>query len=179
MKTRSPFGWLELALGVLFLALGAFAFANPSASLGGIVAAYGITAIIGGIIDIFFYTHMERGTGVGPVTSLVGGIFDILLGALLLFNVRAGIIAISLLLPFWFIVRCVIRLASLRFVKYIAGRAAFFLALLFNILGIFVGVLLLLNPFASALSLAYFVAAYMVMAGTSCILLSFSGLGRR
>lgn len=177
MKKRSMFGWLEFILGILFIILGIYTFTNPTAALGGFVIVYGIVAIVTGIADIVFYVRLEKRTGFGPVTSLVGGIISILIGILLLFNVGAGIIAISILFPFWFIIHCIARLANLGAIKLLAGKAQFYLALFVNILGLVLGLLLLFNPFASSVALSYIIAVYLLVSGVSSIVIAFSRLG--
>ena len=40
MKRRSGYGWLELAVGILFVALGIYSFIKPGSTLTGIVIIY-------------------------------------------------------------------------------------------------------------------------------------------
>lgn len=179
MKKRSAFGWLELILGALFIILGVYTLANPNAALSGFVVFYGIVAIIAGIVNIVFYVKLERRTGYGPVTSLVAGIFDILIGVLLLFNVGAGTMAISILFPFWIIVRCVVQLSNLGLTRLVGGKAQFYISLVLNILGIILGFMLLFNPFASAVTFSYIIAIYLLALGIGYVIAAFSRLGEK
>ena len=46
MKRRSGFGWLELAIGIILIALGVLAFAKPDLALTSLVFAYGVAAVV-------------------------------------------------------------------------------------------------------------------------------------
>ena len=71
MRRRSGFGWFELFIGILLIALGVWVFVNPSHALTGMAFAYGIAAVIMGVLDIVLYARVERYTGWGPVVSLI------------------------------------------------------------------------------------------------------------
>ena len=49
MRRRSGFGWLELAIGIILILLGALALARPDLALTGLVFAYGIAAVVMGV----------------------------------------------------------------------------------------------------------------------------------
>lgn len=84
MKKLSGFGWLELAVGILLVILGIWAFMNPQMAMTGMIFAYGIAAIIMGITDIVMYIRVERYTGLGPLISLISGILSVMSGIMLL-----------------------------------------------------------------------------------------------
>lgn len=170
---KSNFGWLELILGILFIALGIYTFMNPSNSFAGVVAIYGVAAIVTGIVDIVLYVKLERRTGFGPVTSLVTGIFSILAGILILFNPDVGGWAISILFPVWFISHCISRLANTSITRFVAGPAYNTFSLIVNILGIFLGIMLLFNPVASAYSFTYIIGIYLIVLGVGSIVMAF------
>ena len=73
MKRRSEFGWLELIIGIVFVALGILTLARPDWSLSGMVCAYGVAAVVMGIVDILLFIRVEHFTGFGPVLSLMPG----------------------------------------------------------------------------------------------------------
>lgn len=90
MRDRSGFGWLELIVGILLLALGVLVFAVPDIILTGMVYAFGAAAIVMGTADILLFIRVERYTGFGPILSLVTGIVSVLSGVSLLIYPRLG-----------------------------------------------------------------------------------------
>mgnify|MGYP001002077538 CR=1 FL=1 len=179
IRRRTTFNLSELILGIIFVALGIFTFINPNTALGGFVIVYGIVAILGGIANIIFYVQLEKRTGFGPVSSLVGGIFSILLGVLLLFNVNIGKVTFIIIFPIWFIIHCISRLFNLSYVKYFGGKALFYFSLIINIIGLLLGFVLLFNPFASALTLVYLIGIFLIVSGIGSIVISIIGFSRK
>ncbi|QQO10973.1 HdeD family acid-resistance protein [Breznakiella homolactica] len=178
MKRRSTFGWIELILGILLIVLGILTFRNPVSALGSFVVIYGIAAIVSGIADIVLYVRLQRRTGFGPATAIISGILSILVGILLLFNINAGVFAFSFLFPIWFIVHCIARLSNLPLIRAIGGNGAYWWSMIINILGLILGIVLLFNPFASALSMVYLIGIYLVVLGIGSIVTAFSRLGQ-
>ncbi|MFV0399118.1 MAG: HdeD family acid-resistance protein [Oscillospiraceae bacterium] len=174
-EKRSWYGWVELIAGISLVVLGIYTFCNPETAVSGIVVFYGLAAIISGIADIALYVKLERRTGFDPITALVGGILSIFVGILLLMNIGAGVYTFSILFPIWFIVHCITRLANLGFVRRFAGNVSYWISLIINVIGLIVGFMLLLNPFASALSLAYCAGLYLLLSGIGSIV---TGIGR-
>lgn len=180
MKRKMGFGWIELILGVLLVLAGVYALANPQAALGSMVVLYGLAAIVTGIADIVIYVKLERRTGFGPVLSLVAGILSILAGIFILLNPGAGQWAFGAFFPLWFIAHCISRLANLGVTRVVAGNAYYYFALIVNILGLILGVLLLFNPWVSMLTLGYIIGLYLVLLGVGSIVMAFAKTnGRR
>ena len=113
MKKYAGFGWMELIVGILLIALGVLTFVRPGCILTGIVLLYGLIAILMGIEDILIYVRLEKYTGFGPALSLISGIMSVMCGIMLMAYPEAGKWAISLLFPVWFIAHCISRLAHL------------------------------------------------------------------
>lgn len=179
MTKRSTLGWLELILGILFIVLGIYTLVKADVALGGIVIVYGLLAILTGIVDIVLYVKLDRRLGIGPVLTLVAGILSILCGVLILFNVGAGAWALSILFPIWFIMHCIVGLCYSGVTKRVSGTGMFVLMLILNILGIILGMLMLFNPWASALTLVYFVGFYLVLLGIQSLVLAISNVGAK
>ncbi len=170
---KSNFGWPELILGIIFIALGIYTLINPSSSFLGVVAIYGVAAIITGIVDIVLYVKLERRTGFGPVVSLAAGIFSTIAGILILLNPGAGGRAISVMFPIWFISHCISHLATGGITRFVAGNTYYIFSLVINILGILLGTMLLFNPVASAFSVTWLVGIYLIVLGVGNIVMAF------
>lgn len=178
MTKRSRFGWLEFILGVLFIALGILTLVYPGGALTGVVVVYSIVAIITGITDIVFYVKVHSSVGFGPSISLVSGILSALAGLLLLFNPPLGRWIFSVLFSVWFIAHSISRLANQQFIRQVAGKAVSVVSIILNVLCIIVGVLMLVYPAVTALSLGYLVAIGLMVHGVNSVIEAFSGIGR-
>lgn len=179
MKSKSSFGWVELLLGLVFSALAIYAFLNPDIAVVAFVYVFGIGAIISGIADAVYYYRLDKRTGFAPSSLILSCVLNIIVGIILLFFSNASVWAMGILFPIWLFIHCVSRLMNLDAVRVFGGRAAFWLSLIANILGIIVSILLLFRPLISTLMLGYFFAAALLALGISSIVTAFSGLRGR
>ncbi len=179
MKGRSVFGWLGLAEGILLILLGVATYARPESAIAGFVMLYGIMAIVVGIIDILLYVRMERYTGFGPVVSLISGILSVMTGLMLLVYPTAGKIILTILFPLWFISHCISRLSSLNRIRLFSGNFAYCFTLILNVIGLILGMMMLIHPWLSLLSIRYIISFYLILLGIDCILLSVSQFRRK
>lgn len=173
MRKRNEFKWIDLLVGIIFVLISIYTFANPGLSLGGFVVTYGILAVISGIADISFYVRLERHTGFGPVVALIAGILNIVLGVFLIMNSALGALAAAILFPIWFIAHCVGQLTNIGLIRVCGTAVQYWVTLIVNILGIILGILLLFNPFASAVSMVYIAALYLLLVGVGEIISAF------
>lgn len=179
MRRRSGFGWLEMVIGILLIVLGVFTFANPGFALTGLVALFGVIAIVMGVADIVLYVRVERFTGFGPVVSLISGILSVMSGFMLLVYPNAGRWVLSLLFPIWFIAHCISRLSQLNTIRFHAGSGMYYFTLVVNIIGLILGFLMILRPVISILSIGWIVVFYLILLGVDSIVLAVSNMGRR
>ena len=179
MKNRSAFGWAELLEGVLLIVLGIVTFTRPDGALTGFVLFYGIMAVIMGIVDILLYVRMERYVGFGPVVSLISGILSVMTGLMLLVYPTAGKLAVTILFPLWFIAHCISRLANLGRIRFFSGNFTYYFTLVLNIIGLVLGMLMLIDPWISLLSIRFIVGFYLTLLGVDCIILAVSGVGTK
>ncbi|MDL2258428.1 DUF308 domain-containing protein [Eubacteriales bacterium OttesenSCG-928-K08] len=175
MTRKSSFGWFELVLGVLLVALGIYTFTNPSIALSGIVFIFSLLAILSGISDIVFYVRLRSLTEFGASISLISGIVSALAGLMLLLNPVIGKWILSIGFSIWFIAHSISRLANYRFIKEMASRGISILSLILSISGIILGVFMAFNSALSMISLGYLVATAIVIHGIGSIAEAFSG----
>lgn len=177
MRERTPWyrrvNWWELIAGIVMIALGIASLARPSLAVTGLVYAYGAAGVIVGVADILRYIRVERYTGFGPMVSLVAGVLSVMAGVVILVNPRVGMAVFSLLFALWFITHCVSRLASLSWLRFVAGRGAYYAALVLNLIGLVLGVLLVVLPAASVLTLGYLTAVYLIVLGVESLVMAF------
>ena len=179
MRRRSGYGWFELIIGIMLVVLGIFTFIRPGSTLTGIVILYGLVAVITGISDLIFYVRTERYTGFGPAVSLISGIFSIMAGVMLLVYPGAGRWVMVLLLPLWFIAHCVSRLSHLNFIRMTAGEIYYWFALIVNIIGIILGIMMIARPMLSLFSAGFLIGTYLILLGVDSIMVGAGKLGFR
>ena len=177
MRERTPWyrrvNWWELIAGIVMIALGIASLTRPSLAVTGLVYAYGIAGVIVGVADILRYIRVERYTGFGPIVSLIAGVLSVMTGVVILVNPQVGMAVFSLLFALWFITHCVSRMASLSWLRFVAGRGAYYAALVLNLIGLVLGVLLVVLPAASLLALGYLAGVYLIVLGVESLVMAF------
>ena len=170
---------VELIFSVLLIICGVFTLTRPAAAIGGAAIVYGILAIATGVMDIVIYAKLERHTGFGPAAVLVTGILSAIAGVLILIEPSIGAITLVWIFPIWFICHCISRLMNLGLTRLAAGTAFYYLALVLNILGLIVGIVMCFSPLFSVLTLAYMVGFYLILLGIDGIVMAVSSFTRR
>lgn len=179
MKKASGFVWMEFAVGALLIMLGLFTFLRPGSLLTGIVAVYGLIAVITGVEDILIYIKLEKYTGFGPLASLISGILSVMCGCMLLLYPGAGKWIMSLLFPIWFMAHCVSRLTHGYILRMTGRKFFYYFSLIVNIAGLILGFLMFFHPvltFMTMRFMGYVVAVYLILLGIDSIA---AALGRR
>lgn len=176
MSKRS-FGWGELIIGLLLILLGVFTLARPESMLTGIIVIYGIIAVILGISDIILYVKLEKFTGFGPMMSLISGILSVMCGIMLIANPNVGKWALTVMLPVWFIAHCISGLAHTGTIRLMTNSFCYYCLLILNILGLILGILMLISPALSFLTIraiSYIAAAYLILFGVESVIAAFA-----
>ena len=172
MEKRSNFSWPYFLMGVLFVLVSLFAFQDVTGSLAAIVYLFAILAIIKGVFELFFRRKLHEFTNQKSTLLIVLGIFDLIIGIFLFFNVEIGLLALPFIFAIWFIVDSIINLAEADIFKSVRKGYYWFVVIL-NIIGIILGVMLFFNPIVSAFTLAFLVGFYLMMIGISLIVFAF------
>ena len=179
MRRRSGFGWLELVTGVVLIGLGILAFTKPDLALTGLVFAYGVAAVVTGVTDILLFIEVERYTGFGPLLSLVSGVLSVMTGLMLMVYPRTGALVLTFLFPIWFIAHCVSRLAHLGHIRLVAGEGIYWFTLIINLVGLFLGVLMVAHPLFTLATIRCFASAYLILLGIDSVAMAVSRMGKR
>lgn len=178
MRRHSGFGWLELAVGILLVALGILVFLYPDAVLNTMIIGYGLAALVTGISDLILFIQLERYTGFGPILALISGIFSVMAGAVLMLRPRAGVLVLTVLFPIWFVAHCISRLARLGDIRFIAGEGTYRFTLVVHTIGLILGLLMFLSPVFTLTTIRYLASIYLILLGIDGIVLALSRLGR-
>ncbi len=179
MRSRSGYGWLQLAIGILLIVLGVLIFVKPDMALTALVFAFGVAAVIMGVGDILLYIKVERFVGFGPIMALISGILSVMSGVMLVVYPRTGIAVLSILFPIWFIAHCISRLSQANHIRFVAGNGIYYFVLISNIIGLILGCLMFLQPLFSLATLRVFAAAYLMLLGADSVVVSVSDMGSR
>lgn len=164
MANQSSFSWVNLIAGLFLIIASLIAFSDPAGSLFGLTVFLGVIAIIKGIFNIAFRRRFENIIGQKLTTLTVLGVLDIIFGLILLFNIQIGMLTIPLIFAIWFVIDSVFGLMTAKQVK-VFGDGYYWFRIIMSIIGIIVGILLVCNPIASALTVAFLVGFYFMLAG--------------
>ena len=108
---------------------------------------------------------------------MIAGILSVMAGIMLLVYPGAGTLALTLLFPIWFIAHCISRLTHLHHIRLIAGNGIYVFTLVINIIGLFLGFMMILEPFFTLTTIRYFASFYLVLLGIEGVLMAFSPMG--
>ena len=170
IKNKTVLAWSELLLGILLILLSIYTFASPSTALAGVTFAYGVLALITGIVDIIFYVKLDKRTGFSASLSLLCCILSIIVAILIMCNIAAGEFVLIVLFPIWFIAHCVAHLTHLSYIRRFAGTGYYYFTLIVNILGLILGCLMIFDPFISFLSVSYLIGTYLLFLGIDSLI---------
>jgi len=174
-QRRFGFDWTEFITGIAFLIAAVVILRNPGATLLTLTFIFAIVAIVRGISTLAAYSKLREITGNMAGISVVSGILDLLLGILFLFNIPAGVLTITYLFAFWFIMDSIVGILNASHLKA-AGTGWYVFDLILQVLSLLVGILLLMNPVVSAVGLIYLLAMAFILFGITDIVIAF---GRR
>jgi len=159
--------------GVIVLIVGIICLANPSTALTAIAIYLGILALLAGGAIIFISL---RNKGSYWKFWIGEGIFNLVIGLLMVSFPKAAINVIIVLISLWVIAMSIIQMFTYNNLKNAGYRSPM---LIFTaILSLVIGLLLLFNPFEGARIVAIILGIYATIYGISSLYLSFRLLTR-
>ena len=174
METQnSKFNWLSMILGILLIVGAIVSLQNPAGNLASITIFIGLLVVIKGLFILLFNFKMKKKWGKNSGSFIFIGVFDFILGFILLTNISYGIVALPFLFAIWFIVDSITALFSLNIAKEVSTSYYWF-SLVINIIGILLGIMLFFDPITSALTLSAIVGFYLMMIGMSLVIHAFT-----
>lgn len=176
MKRRASHVWLDLLTGLLFLGLGVLLVSSPRIAVPWYVLLLGLTAILSGISDIIVYVKTRHMEGVDTSTSLAAGVTSALVGLLLVLYPIVGQWVLNIMLPLWFIARCISRIASVPLYERLAGKALAIVMLCLNLAALLFGIILIFNNQLFTLSMGLLIAVELIMLGISNLIEGFGSI---
>lgn len=152
--------------------LAALAFRNPEGDLLAIAIFFAGSAILKGLFEILVHRNLKDNGMYNASVLLVLGLLDIIVGVFLLFNLNASIIVMPYVFAFWFLMDSLTNLYTKRIFRTINTNYYWFNTVV-NLLGIVLAVVLIFNPLATVLTIAYTIGLYFMFIGVTFIFESF------
>ena len=163
--------YLELIIGVLFIAVGIWVFMTPSSSFATLSIFFAITFLLTGIMKTtvaFSARRYVEGWG----WSFAGGIFDVVIGVLLVSTPLLTMVV----LPFYIGFALLLRSSMAIGLSFELGRlriSDWGLLLFFGILGLILAFIMLWNPVFAGLTILACTAMAFLSIGIFQVFLSF------
>ncbi len=172
------FALIELVIGVVFVALSVCIFKDPTFTMALLVVLVGLAAILRGGARLLFFLKYREEYGLNAWITLIFGVLNIAVGVLLLLNIAIGILTLGMLFACWFFIDAAANLVNFQFIAPM-GRAYSILNVVYNVIGVLLGVYLIFNPLAAAEVVAFAVALYFLLHGISGIVIAFNAFASR
>lgn len=163
--------WVFLIMGILLVISAYWMFTTPVESFIGLASLFSALIFVSGIFSVFFaLTNKEDIDNFG--LYLAGGIFDIIIGFILLKYPGLTIVLFSMFIGFWLLFRG-FNMISVSFKIKSIGDSNWGWILLFGILIVIFAMMSIINPLIGASYLVYTLAFTLLLFGFANIALSF------
>ncbi|MGI9533194.1 HdeD family acid-resistance protein [Lutimonas sp.] len=162
--------WVFLILGILLLISSYWMFTTPVESFIGLASLFSALIFVSGLFNVFFaLTNKEDIENFG--LYLAGGIFDVIIGFILLKYPGLTIVLFSMFIGFWLLFRG-FNLISVAFNLKSIGASDWGWILLFGILVVIFAMMSIINPLIGASYLVYTLAFTLLLLGVANITLA-------
>ena len=163
-----------LVVGIILLAGGILALANPGGTFTALEVMLGIVALFEGIILILNYYRIKKYTGFRAKMGSWFGILLVVLGILLVLWPTGMATLFTYFMATWFIADAIKDLTmSWPMRKYFA-RGLYVTTLVLNILTLVGGIVLLFNPGLMQATIGVIIGISLLLSGTWCALFAFN-----
>lgn len=170
MKIIKGYAWHEIITGVFLIFCGIYLAVNPLNAFSLLSILLALYFIISGIIDFIFVLAIHRKNGHLNTVMMIASGLSIILGAVMLGQTGSSRLLLASIIPLWYIIHSITRLALLDYTSIIFRGSACFLDIIIAVIGLLLGINLLLSPLLSILTLIGFLCFYLILAGLNAIL---------
>lgn len=167
---KSKYWWAFLLLGALVVAGGFWLMTMPVIGYAIIALVFGYALLFGGVIQIMVSTNVRKEIS-GWGWWLAGGIFDILIGLLLVTNLTLTEASLPYFFAFIFLFRGIN--STIASFSMSSQYKYWWVYLINGLLMIAISWLFFVNPFASAFTIVFLATVMMVYWGIALIAFSF------
>ena len=165
MNGFDPFA---LIIGMLSVIVSVISLRNPLSTFGSVVVIAGIVSIVIGLYKLFSVRPYAESKG----WLTFNAILDIIIGGLMLFNTVFGSLFVAIAFAIMFIVDSFTTLWAASFIKE-SNHGLYVWDIIISILGIILGIILLISPALSIISLSFMIAVLFMTFGIEMIVHSF------
>lgn len=173
-RNNSGVDWLSLILGIIFILVAIYSYNNPATSLTAIAIYLGIVIMVKGIFSLigaYQLNKLNSNFTVWPIVVL--GVLEIIIGFMIFNNLVISILSLPTLFAIWFIISSIFDLiSSQRYEKFGSGVKG--LHIFADILGIILGILMIVNPLSSYITVVFIVATYFLINGIMYVVNAFT-----
>jgi len=160
--------WCLIIAGIVISLLGLYSMFHPAKAILSLAVFIGLGFIISGISHIFALCSHNNDSVDHPGWFMAQGVFEIILGVILLSNLGVTVISIPLMVAFWAMFDGVMRTtASFQLKK--AGIDKWWILLLYGIISILFALILLSRPFAGFIAVTFLLGITLLAWGITAI----------
>ncbi|MCL2147090.1 MAG: DUF308 domain-containing protein [Synergistaceae bacterium] len=160
--------WCLIIAGIIMVLLGIYSMFRSEKAILSIVIFVGAGLIICGIAHIFAY-RLHANDSVGhPNWFMPQGLFEIILGFILIANLGVTSLSAPLMVAFWAIFDGVMRTTA-SFQLKCAGVAKWRVLLITGIISLFFALILLARPFATVIGATFMIGAALFAWGITAV----------
>jgi uncharacterized membrane protein HdeD (DUF308 family) len=168
LKTMSRFWWMLILRGVIALLFALLAFTRPEVTFTALVIMLGAFFLADGLVALFLGWHMRNDDDEWWSVSLEGGL-GIVLGILALARPDIAATTMVMFIALWCLLSGVFEIfAAIKLRKEIENEWMLGLA---GLVSVGLGVLMLINPTAGAISIMWWIGLYAAIFGVFFVLL--------
>ena len=161
VEEKKSVDWISLITGICFIIVSFIAFKNPYASLASLVIYFGIIEIVKGVGGVFIYKQIKDFTRLNIKLFFWISIIDIILGLILVFNVKSAVSIIPYVFSIWFIIDSINDISFGRYLRFVPGRL-YHLNIIINIITLILGI-----------TVVFLIGMYLTISGVKYIAYAF------
>ena len=167
---------LTIVSGIIMIAAGAFCFINPGQTFMTMAFVIGTVMALCGIIHVLAYVigRTPHGKGDNNGWILIDALLTLLLGILVLFNQLTVDMAIPMVFGMWVLVSGLLRLEAASRIDRQRKPGNFKATLITGVITVVMGLLGLINPFVTYVSIIPILGFFMLIQGINSIELGFN-----
>lgn len=170
IKQSVKYWYLHLIIGLIFIAVGIWAFTSPIQSYAALTIVFSISFLVSGIMEVFFAIS-NRKVLENWGWTLALGIFTALIGAMLVSNPAISALTLPLYVGFMLMLHSFWAIGSAFDLKDY-GVKGWRVSLILGVLGVLFAALLIIRPVIGGITIVVWTGLALIASGTFNLFLS-------
>ena len=154
--------------GIIMSLLGIFSMFHPGRAILSLAVFIGFGFVIAGISHIFALFAYKNGSVDHPCWFMTQGVFEIVLGFILLANIGVTALSIPVMVAFWVLIDGIMRMTTSFQLKK-ANIGNWWHLLLYGLISMFFALILLTRPFAGIIAVTFLLGVTLLAWGITAI----------